>query len=490
LIKFLIVTEIQNFLIDDRNTLLMNPDEFIKSLESSPKKFLKTKIINLCKNYSYLSKGYYVSLLAEAKGLKCIPNITDIIKLNWKRNYELALPEINATLNKYFNESPQEPLIRTYTSFFGRHENPNIEPLARVLFDLFRFPILSFEIEFSKNNQWRVNKIETVSINTLIDKRLEFFFEAIKQFTGSAWRTKGNNLKQEKYWIAILHDPNEKMPPSDKVALKKFISIGKKLGLWVELISKNDFSSLLEFDALFLRQTTAVNNVSFKFASKAELEDIPCIDDTQSIIKCCNKVFLHTLMSANNIPTPKTIILDKKNLKDFLQTNTYPCVLKIPDGSFSNGIFKIKTKDEMQEKASEMLRRSEIVICQEFVESNFDWRIGVLNGEVLFAIKYFMAKDHWQIYNHQAKQKKDIAGKSECVAVENVPQNVIDIALKACSKIGKSLYGVDIKELENGQCLLIEVNDNPNIDSGVEDKFLGDLLYEKILKHLVTLIEN
>jgi hypothetical protein len=210
LIKFLIVTEIQNFLIDDRNTLLMNPDEFIKSLESSPKKFLKTKIINLCKNYSYLSKGYYVSLLAEAKGLKCIPNITDIIKLNWKRNYELALPEINATLNKYFNESPQEPLIRTYTSFFGRHENPNIEPLARVLFDLFRFPILSFEIEFSKNNQWRVNKIETVSINTLIDKRLEFFFEAIKQFTGSAWRTKGNNLKQEKYWIAILHDPNEK----------------------------------------------------------------------------------------------------------------------------------------------------------------------------------------------------------------------------------------------------------------------------------------
>lgn len=37
-----------------------------------------TRVFNLCSDYRYQSKGYYVSLLAEARGHKPIPNVKNI----------------------------------------------------------------------------------------------------------------------------------------------------------------------------------------------------------------------------------------------------------------------------------------------------------------------------------------------------------------------------------------------------------------------------
>ena len=50
----------------------------------------------------------------------------------------------------------------------------------------------------------------------------------------------------------------------------------------------------------------------------------------------------------------------------------------------------------------------------------------------------------------------------------DVPKEVTGVALVACAIIGDGLYGVDLKEV-GGRVFVIEVNDNPNIDAGVED---------------------
>ena len=51
------------------------------------------------------------------------------------------------------------------------------------------------------------------------------------------------------------------------------------------------------------------------------------------------------------------------------------------------------------------------------------------------------------------------------------------------------LYGVDVKEID-GKAVIIEINDNPNIDSGVEDAVLGDALYDIIVKSLTKRIHQ
>jgi glutathione synthase/RimK-type ligase-like ATP-grasp enzyme len=60
--------------------------------------------------------------------------------------------------------------------------------------------------------------------------------------------------------------------------------------------------------------------------------------------------------------------------------------------------------------------------------------------------------------------------------------------MKATRPIGNGLYGVDIKE-KNGVGYVIEVNDNPSIDHGVEDGYLGDKLYKIIISEIMRRME-
>lgn len=489
--RFIVVTDKVKRFEAHSEFIIQTPSEFIRNKEKIDSKSRKhVKVINLCSSFEYLSKGYYVSLLAEARGMSCIPSVSDIVALNWKRNYESYLPELNEIVAKYFKEEPEDPLIRGYTTYFGRHSNSKIEPIARRLFDMFRFPAMMFELRWTADQKWEIEKIENLSYSSIPEDRLSHFNSALEKFTGAAWRDALLVKKPERYWIGMLHNPKEEYPPSNTAALNKFIRVGKKMGLWVELITKSDYNSLLEFDALFIRETTAIDNYTYKFANKALSEDIPCIDDTRSIIRCCNKVYLHELLAAKEIPTPRTEILDRNSLQNGEISMTFPFVLKIPDGSFSRGVEKVKDFEEFKYKAGEMFKKSEIILMQEFVESEFDWRIGIINHEPIFALKYFMAKGHWQIYNHQSKTKSGRSGNFACVPIEEVPKEVLSGALAASKLIGNGLYGVDLKQTKSGDVVIIEVNDNPNIDSGIEDALIGDELYRKVLEHLVRLIES
>ena len=98
-----------------------------------------------------------------------------------------------------------------------------------------------------------------------------------------------------------------------------------------------------------------------------------------------------------------------------------------------------------------------------------------------------MAKGHWQIYNWKGK-KDDMEGMSETLPVSEVPEKVLKVALKGASLMGDGLYGVDLKEV-NGEVFLIEINDNPNIDYGIEDKVLKKVLYDRVMESFLNRIE-
>ncbi len=489
MLKYIIVTDKkQSVITDSADRLVVSATDFIANTATvNLRNAEKCKVINLCSDYEYLSKGYYVSLLAEARGMRCAPSVSAMLSLHWKRYYKANVAELNDLLTQHYKHPAQEPLTRTYTICFGRVDDPQLEPLARRLFDIFRFPLLGLTLRYGVKSRWEVEAIEPMYLEDLPKERLPVFQSALDHFTGTAWRTIGK--KPEKYWLAILHDPNEKLPPSDKKALEKFATIGKKLGLYVEFITKQDYASLLEYDALFIRETTAIDNHTYRFAKKAAEEDIPCIDDATSIIRCCNKVFQYELLEANKIPVPRTVIMDRRMEKAIAAKLTYPAVLKIPDGSFSIGVVKAHTPEELHTLSQELFKQSDIILCQEYIPSAFDWRIGVLNGKPLYACQYFMAKNHWQIYNHDSKKVHEKVGRYTTLPITDVPPAVVEVAVKAAKKIGTGFYGVDMKQGEDGRVVVIEVNDNPSLESGVEDKILGDGLYTAILGRLIEMIE-
>jgi glutathione synthase/RimK-type ligase-like ATP-grasp enzyme len=242
---------------------------------------------------------------------------------------------------------------------------------------------------------------------------------------------------------------------------------------------------------LFIRETTAVDHHTYQFAQKAEFAHMPVIDDPNSILKCANKVYLAELLRENDLAMPRTDILYRDQPSALERTADllgFPLVLKIPDGSFSRGVHKAATMEELKERSKELFQSSVLVLAQEFMYTDFDWRIGVLGGRPLFACKYFMSIGHWQIYNHSAKSSQR-SGGFETIAVEQAPAEAIKLAVKACSLIGTGLYGVDIKQ-SGDRFSIIEVNDNPNIDAGVEDGHLGKLCYLRVMEHFFSEMER
>ena len=72
------------------------------------------------------------------------------------------------------------------------------------------------------------------------------------------------------------------------------------------------------------------------------------------------------------------------------------------------------------------------------------------------------------------------------VAVNRV--NVVELAVKTANLIGDGLYGVDLKQ-SGDKVVVIEVNDNPNLDAGIEDAYLQDDLYSLVLEEFVRRLE-
>jgi glutathione synthase/RimK-type ligase-like ATP-grasp enzyme len=162
-------------------------------------------------------------------------------------------------------------------------------------------------------------------------------------------------------------------------------------------------------------------------------------------------------------------------------------VIKIPDSSFSRGVFKAEGPEALKEVAIELFKASDLLLAQEFVYTPFDWRIGVLNGRLLFACQYYMSDRHWQIIKHEAKGRYK-EGDWKTVPIAEVPGAVTKAALAAANLIGDGLFGVDVKD-DRGRIMVMEVNENPNIETEVEDGVLGDRLYEIIIEDLVRRIE-
>jgi glutathione synthase/RimK-type ligase-like ATP-grasp enzyme len=352
-----------------------------------------------------------------------------------------------------------------------------------MLYGLFPVPLL--RIEFKRKKKWVVKKCTSISFNEIPSSHHEFLSQSFEEYCQKK-RYKHFKSKKYQFDLAILLNPKEKTPPSNPVAIDKFVKAAEKIGINAQLIEKEEYNELAEYDALFIRETTYVNHHTYRFSRRAFSEGLVVVDDPVSILKCTNKVYLAELFNKHKISSPKCYILSKYNWKELIYQIELPCVLKLPDSAFSQGVVKVSDIAELKSTLVNFFKDSELIIAQEFVPTDYDWRIGVLDGEPLFACKYYMAKDHWQILDWQ--QDIPCEGGVDSLPINEVPENIINMSLKATKLIGNGLYGVDIKVIK-GKPYIIEINDNPNIDHGFEDIFLGDELYLKIMNYFLKKIK-
>ncbi len=268
-------------------------------------------------------------------------------------------------------------------------------------------------------------------------------------------------------------------------ALSNFRMAAFELGHELDFIFKNELKYLKNYDAILIRALTDPLNTSYVVARWAEMLGKRVLDTSDAIRICCDKVNMYERLGAAGVWVPVTRYLapheiDAANALALFETLGSPLVLKAPNSSFSAYVDKVTTAEAFVRVGRRFGRRADRLVVQQYLPSEFDWRVITLHGHVLAVVQYRFAPHSWK-----AMQRGE-AGESAVVRGirrSEAPPRLLEVALAASAAIGDSLFGVDLKEID-GDFVVIEVNDNPTIAATEEDQANPEI-YAEIVRYLV-----
>ena len=165
----------------------------------------RTQVINLCRSYKYLGVGYYVSLLAEARGHRVIPSV----RTHQRPAQALALRPRHRGPQPEAHRSSCRRRARDTTDFgllvyFGTTNYAPLADLARQVFEIFPCPIL--RLEFERQKVWQIDAIKPAGLNTLTDPQEDAFARGAGVVLASKLWRKPRTRRKFRYDIAMLHD--------------------------------------------------------------------------------------------------------------------------------------------------------------------------------------------------------------------------------------------------------------------------------------------
>jgi glutathione synthase/RimK-type ligase-like ATP-grasp enzyme len=433
-------------------------------------------VYNLCRSYGYQTVGYYVSLLAAARGHRPLPSVGTLQSLGENVLVKIVSDELDDLIQKSLARLRSDEF--RLSIYFGRNVATRYDRLSRSLFNEFPAPLLMarFRRE-SEEGLWRLLSVRPLGTSEIPDGHVDFVLEQARSYFARPSLVR--EPRTYRYEMAILWREDDPLAPSNERAIRRFTRAFNAEGMNVEVVGPDDYARLAEFDALFIRETTSVEHHTYRFARRALREGLVVLDDPESIIRCTNKVYQAELFERHGIPCPRTLVVHEGNVQDVAPVVGMPCVLKRPDGAFSKGVAKVASTDELLAEIPALFEESELVVAQAFAPSSFDWRIGLLDRKPLFLCKYHMAAGHWQIVSREGDDER--FGRVQPVPLEEAPPGLLELAVKAAWRFGDGLFGVDIKEV-GGRFLVMEVNDNPNVDAGLEDHLVKETLYTAVAR--------
>jgi glutathione synthase/RimK-type ligase-like ATP-grasp enzyme len=284
--------------------------------------------------------------------------------------------------------------------------------------------------------------------------------------------------------LAIFTDKNTIRSSVELTALTNFRLAAFELGHQLDFLFKNELKYLGNYDGIFIRALTDPLNTTYVVARTAELRGMRVLDHSDSILICCDKVNMYSRLIRHDVPIPETRFLNdnevnEDNAKELFETLGTPLVLKAPNSSFSAYVDKATTPDQFVKIGKKFLRRADRIVIQQYMPSEFDWRVITLDGKILAVVRYVFAQDKWKT---QERSEEGEWARVIGIPRDDINPDLKEIALNAANAIGKSLYGIDIKEID-GEFYVIEVNDNPTIEAGGEDQTNPEI-YHEIIRYL------
>ena len=464
-----VVSDDADRLPDDPAILQLGATEYLTGSAAAQR--TGARVLNLCRDASYLSLGYYVSLIADGRGQHAEPSIDTLVRLRDESVVQRALLEAGVPL------ADGEPETTEALVLGGQAIEARFRTIGRRVHAALPHPLLGVRLGRGPRG-WRVLGVRALTVPEL---DAEARARLVAHLGG---RREPARRSATAFSLGVLFEESDPRKPSQRETIDRLIRVGQRHGVLVEPLGLGDLARVAEHDALWIRSLTGVGEPAFAFAQRAASLGMPVIDDPRSILRCSNKVHLHELLTRAGVATPPTLLATRETTyEEVVETLGSPFVVKLPDGSFSQGVDKIRDPAEWAQATARWFAMSPLLVVQAWRPTAFDWRVAVLDGRPLFVAHYHMAKGHWQIAKNTGRSLR--YGKTEAVPRATADPEVVALACTAASLVGDGLYGVDLKRTDDG-VVVIEINDNPNFDSGYEDAADGDAIYEDILRWFST----
>src|SRR5258706_13305246 len=211
--KLVVVEKPENWKFSLEDVDLVTPDDYTTNESFQSEKNLK--VLNLCKSYQYQSEGYYVSLLAEARGDKVLPGVSTIQDLRFPSILRDDSLDFDALIQNTFRNEPYDRV--EFNVYFGITQSEHLNRLAQQLFQMVQAP--SLRAVFSKKNKWVLQNIRPINLNEVPEADKSLLVSSLEKYL---LRKRDYRPDKKKYDLAILTNPEDSNPPSDDRALQRF----------------------------------------------------------------------------------------------------------------------------------------------------------------------------------------------------------------------------------------------------------------------------
>lgn len=234
-----------------------------------------------------------------------------------------------------------------------------------------------------------------------------------------------------------------------------------KLGVEVEIKRNNELHAFIE------KGNIKVNLGPYDFAmyldkdryvaDMLERNGLKLFNKTEAICKCDDKMLTHICLSNAGIKMPTSISStlcyrddgNRDYLKDVEKKLGFPLIVKENYGSLGKQVYLVNNSAELRQIEDKLIHVPHIF--QEFIASSkgLDYRIIVIGHKVVA----YMKRENKHSY------LSNLATGGTASVVE-LPQEYLDVAIKASEILDLDYCGVDILQGPNGEPILSEVNSN------------------------------
>jgi len=188
------------------------------------------RVLNLCRTGRYQGRGYYVSLVAEARGHRPLPEVKTVEDLKSEAFVRTLASELEPLVRETLKHDESDRF--QLDVYLGRDPAQRHQPLAEQVFAKVRAPLL--RVLFARaDGKWRLDALHAIGVADIPTQDRAFLLEAVKAFAGevSSPKPRRPGAGKGKPRLAILWDPKEPHKPSNEGALEKLVRTAPKVGM-------------------------------------------------------------------------------------------------------------------------------------------------------------------------------------------------------------------------------------------------------------------